>query len=253
MKRNEFIKISGLAGISFTIFPHFSFKTLQNQFSRNQLIGKGNPDIVGDSYTSKMEKTTKEAFIQMKKAAAKENINIEVVSAYRSFQRQKEIFEGKYKRFTGQGMSPEEAVEKIIEYSTIPGTSRHHWGTDLDLIDANAPRPANVLMPENFHGNGPYCNFKIWLNNNAGKFGFYEVYTDNGNRKGFKYEPWHFSYAPISIPMLKEYKQKIDVKNMLADEKILGNDHFSEAFLSKYVKENIMDINPDLLPASKSR
>ena len=42
----------------------------------------------------------------MKSAAAKDNISIEVVSAYRSFERQKEIFEGKYKRFTGQGLSP---------------------------------------------------------------------------------------------------------------------------------------------------
>jgi len=247
MNRNKFLKISSLAGIGLAILPHLSFKGFSEGFTINQLIGKGNPDIVGDSYTSKMEKTTKEAFNRMKAAAAKENINIQVVSAYRSFQRQKEIFERKYKQFTAQGLSPEKAIEKIIEYSTIPGTSRHHWGTDLDIIDANVPRPANVLLPENFHGNGPYCNLKTWLNENAEKFGFYEAYTDNGNRKGFKYEPWHFSYAPVSIPMLKEYKEKIDVKQMLSEEKILGNEYFSENFILKYVEENILDINPKLL------
>lgn len=247
MKRNEFIEISGLVGISLAIFPQFSFKNFSENFTRNQLIGKGNPDIVGDSYTSKMHKDAKEAFNRMKAVAAKENIKLEVVSAYRSFERQKEIFEGKYKRFTSQGLSPEKAIEKIIEYSTIPGTSRHHWGTDLDIIDANAPRPANVLMPENFHGLGPYCNLKVWLNKNAEKFGFLEVYTDNGNRKGFKYEPWHFSYAPVSIPMLKEYREKIDVKKMLSEEKIMGNEFFSEKFISHYVEENILDINPKLL------
>ncbi|QAA81163.1 D-alanyl-D-alanine carboxypeptidase family protein [Aequorivita sp. H23M31] len=247
MKRHEFIKISGLAGLGVAIFPNFSFKNFSEEFTRNQLIGKGNPDIIGDSYTSKMNKLTKEAFNKMKVAAAKENINLEVVSAYRSFQRQKEIFEGKYRRFTSQGLSPENAIEKIIEYSTIPGTSRHHWGTDLDIIDANAPRPANVLMPENFHGLGPYCNLKVWLDKNAHKFDFIEVYTDNGNRKGFRYEPWHFSYAPVSIPMLREYQQKIDVKKMLSEEKILGNEFFSEAFVDRYVKENILDINPKLL------
>ncbi len=248
MKRNDFIKISSLAGISLAVFPHFSFNPFSEAFTRNQLIGKGNSDIVGDSYTSKMHKTAKEVFLKMKIAAAKENINIEVVSAYRSFQRQKEIFEGKYKRFTNQGLSPEKAIEKIIEYSTIPGTSRHHWGTDIDIIDANAPRPSNVLMPENFHGNGSYCKLKMWLNENAESFGFYEVYTDNGNRKGFKYEPWHFSYAPVSIPMLKEYKEKIDMKKMLSEEKLMGSSYFSEAFVQKYVKENILNINPKLLP-----
>lgn len=248
MKRNEFIKISSLAGLSLAILPQLSFNNFSEAFSRNQLIGKGNPDIIGDSYTSKMHKSAKEAFIKMKAAAAKDNLNIEIVSAYRSFQRQKEIFEVKYKRFNAQGLSPEKAIEKIIEYSTIPGTSRHHWGTDIDIIDANAPRPSSVLMEENFHGSGPYCKLKMWLNENAATFNFFEVYTDNGNRKGFKYEPWHFSYAPVSIPMLKEYKEKIDVKKMLSEEKILGNTHFSEDFVAKYIKENIMDINPILLP-----
>lgn len=248
MNRNKFLKISGLAGFGLTVLPHLSFKSFSEEFTINQLIGKGNPDIVGHSYTSKMHKTTKEAFNRMKTAAAKENIRIEVVSAYRSFERQKQIFERKYKQFTAQGLSPEETIEKIIEYSTIPGTSRHHWGTDLDIIEANAPRPATILMPENFHGNGPYCNLKTWLNENAEKFDFYEVYTDNGNRKGFKYEPWHFSYAPVSIQMLKEYKEKINVKQMLSEEKILGNEYFSESFILKYVEENIFDINPKLLP-----
>lgn len=248
MKRNEFIKISSLMGLGLSVFPHYSFTNLLDEFTRDQLIGKGNPDIIGDSYTSKMHKKTKEALEKMKAAAQKENIKIEVVSAYRSFQRQKEIFEGKYQRFFNQGMSPVDAIEKIIEYSTIPGTSRHHWGTDIDIIDAHAPRPANLLVPENFHGNGTYCKLKMWLDDNSEKFGFYEVYTDNGNRKGFKYEPWHFSFAPVSIPMLKEYQQKIDVQKMLKEEKLRGNEHFSNEFISRYVKENILDINPKLLP-----
>lgn len=227
--------------------PQLTFAALQQSFTRNQLIGKGNSDIIGNTYTSKMHRDTSEAFQKMKRAASKENINIEVVSAYRSFQRQKEIFEGKYKRFTNQGLSPTEAIQKIIEYSTIPGTSRHHWGTDIDIIDANAsPRPKSVLQPELFHGEGPFCKLKDWLNIHANSFGFYEVYTDNANRKGFKYEPWHFSYAPVSVPMLQEYK-KLDIPSILKEENVLGNEYFSEAFIKKYRDENILDINPKLL------
>ena len=248
MTRDQFIKLSSLAGLSLAIAPQLSFSSLMDDFSRNQLIGKGNPDIVGNSYRSKMHKDAKKAFDKMKAAAAKENINLEVVSAYRSFQRQKEIFERKYKNFTSSGMSPEDAIEKIIEYSTIPGTSRHHWGTDLDIIDANRPRLADPLLQKHFHGNGSYCNMKMWMDENSEKFGFFEAYTNNGNRKGFKYEPWHFSYAPISIPMLKSYQSKIDVNKMLSEEKIIGSEHFSDAFISRYIEENIMDINPKLLP-----
>jgi LAS superfamily LD-carboxypeptidase LdcB len=193
-----------------------------------------------------MHKETAEALIRMKAEALKSNINIEVVSAYRSFQRQKEIFEGKYVKFTSEGLSPIQAIEKIIEYSTIPGTSRHHWGTDLDLIDGNAPRPESVLVASNFLGTGPFCKMKEWMDEHAESFGFYEVYTNDANRKGFKYEPWHFSYAPVSKPMLQAYK-KLDIKEILSEEKVKGSTHFSESFIQKYRAENILDINPKLL------
>ncbi|GEQ87094.1 D-alanyl-D-alanine carboxypeptidase [Patiriisocius marinistellae] len=247
MKRKDFLKITAIGGFGLSIFPQLSFNALQEEtFTRNQLIGKGNPDIVGDSYTSKMHKEAKAAFSKMKEAALKENLKIEVVSAYRSFERQKEIFEGKYNRFTKQGLTPQAAILKIIEYSTIPGTSRHHWGTDIDIIDANPPRPKSVLLAENFHGKGPFCKLKEWLNENASGFGFYEVYTDNANRKGFKYEPWHFSYAPVSKPMLKAYKE-LDIKTILLDEKVKGSTYFTDEFIAAYRKENVLDINPLLI------
>lgn len=244
MNRNKFIKITAFASTGLALAPHFSFSSLQETFSRDQLIGKGNPSFKGEGF--KMEPKTYQSFLKLKAAAAKENISIEVVSAYRSFQRQKEIFESKYNRFTSQGLTPVEAIKKIIEYSTIPGTSRHHWGTDIDIIDANAPRPQSVLQPEHFHGTGPFCKLKEFLDKNANNFGFFEVYTDNANRKGFKYEPWHFSYAPVSKPMLEAYQQ-LDIKEILKEEKVKGNEHFTEAFIEQYKNENILDINPALL------
>ncbi|WP_203293652.1 M15 family metallopeptidase [Luteirhabdus pelagi] len=245
MNRNQFFKITALGAVGVSMLPSLSFTTLQS-FTKEQLTGRGNPDLIGDSYRSTMHRQTKEAFQKMRSAAATENIELEVVSAYRSFDRQKQIFEGKYKRFTNQGLSPMEAIDKIVEYSTIPGTSRHHWGTDLDLIDGNAPRSENVLQAEHFHGNGPFCKMKAWMDEHANEFGFYEVYTDNGNRKGFAYEPWHFSFAPVSIPMLKEYK-KLNVKEILMEESVLGAEHFTDTFIEKYRNENILDINPELL------
>lgn len=245
MNRNQFLKNSFLA-TGTLLLPYFSLGNIFQDFTKYQLIGKGNPDLVGETYTSIMQKDTAIALQKMQTEALKEGIKIEVVSAYRSFERQKEIFEKKYKTFTQRGLSPEKAIEKIIEYSTIPGTSRHHWGTDLDLIDGYVKRPKNVLIAENFHGEGVFCKMKEWMNEHANTFGFFEVYTDDANRKGFKYEPWHFSYAPVSKPMLQSYK-KLSIKEILGEEKVLGNTHFSEDFVEKYVTENILDINPKLL------
>jgi len=84
------------------------------------------------------------------------------------------------------------------------------------------------------------------LNLHSEKYGFYEVYTNNPERKGFKYEPWHFSYAPVSKSMLKEYKM-LDVKKILQEENILGSEYFSDEFIQQYLTNNILDINPELL------
>ena len=84
------------------------------------------------------------------------------------------------------------------------------------------------------------------MDEHAESFEFYEVYTNDANRKGFKYEPWHFSYAPVSKPMLQAYK-KLDIKEILSEEKVKGSTHFSDAFIQKYRTENILDINPKLL------
>jgi len=76
-------------------------------------------------------------------------------------------------------------------------------------------------------------------------FGFYLVYTNDIDRKGFKYEPWHYSYAPLSKPFLKEYL-KINLDSLFKDKKILGKEYFTEEFIKNYLKDYILDISPKL-------
>ncbi|WP_268223023.1 M15 family metallopeptidase [Sinomicrobium oceani] len=244
MKRRIFIKSGIITTTALGLIPSSVFAV--PEYSYEELIGKGNPKLFGDAIN--LRKEAYEAFIAMKKAAAAENLNIKIVSSYRDFFRQKSIWERKYKQYTGNGMTPEQAISKIIEYSTIPGTSRHHWGTDIDIIDSNAKYPGNdVLDPVKFEGKGPFRPLKVWLDKNAVTYGFYLVYTDRPGRKGFKYEPWHYSYRPLSLPMLEAYKA-LDVKHIITTEKVAGAAHFSDSFVQRYRRENILDINPDLLP-----
>ena len=119
-------------------------------------------------------------------------------------------------------------------------------GNGIDNYGQKPPKTKSVLQADNFHGTGPYCKLKDWLNEHAESFGFYEVYTNNENRKGFEYEPWHFTYAPVSIPMLEAYK-KLDVKKILEEENLLGSEYFTTQFIDKYRMQNILDINPKLL------
>ncbi len=85
------------------------------------------------------------------------------------------------------------------------------------------------------------------MNKNAESFGFYEVYTNVKDRKGFKYEPWHFSYLPTSCEMLRDYITKGIIHNIQSSD-IQGAKYLTEEFLDKYYRENILDINVELIP-----
>ncbi len=215
----------------------------QTVYNLNALTGRGDLELIGDSY--KLQKEAFEAFNAMKDAAAVEGVTIEIVSSYRSFEHQKRIWKRKYKMFISKGLSPRLAIAKIIEYSTIPGTSRHHWGTDIDIIDGSVSKPKNILIEENYFDKGVYSNLKKWMDENSEKFGFYLVYTNNSSRKGFKFEPWHYSFKLLSKPMLVEFK-KIDLGNLYTKIELKGYKFLTQEFLEKYNKENIFDINPNL-------
>lgn len=242
MNRKDFLKTAIFGGMALGVLPHLAFKDAS--VSYEELIGKGNPKLYGDGY--QIRKDAYDAFISMKNAALKDNISIQVVSSYRNFAHQNRIWERKYKSFTQQGLTPEKAIQKIIEYSTIPGTSRHHWGTDMDLIDSNVAQPKNVLSPSHFEGQGCYVNFKKWMDDHSRDHGFYLVYTDTPDRKGFKYEPWHYSYKPLSCDYLNDYR-KLNLKDILSKEALLGREYLTDSFLETYHAENILDINPELL------
>lgn len=244
MHRRDFIKKSTLMGGLLILNPKFPFELL-NEFPEEELIGKGKPALFGEGF--KLREEARLQFNLMRKAAKEKGFNMHVISSYRSYTHQNGIWERKYKSFRNQGFSHQKTIEKIIEYSTIPGTSRHHWGTDLDIIDSTRGIPSNPLSEVHFNEGGRMRKFKIWLDENSEKFGFHLVYTNKPGRKGFAYEPWHFSYKPISIRMLKEYKE-LDLKKLLQSNKLMGSEHFTDEFIERYKRENILDINPDLLP-----
>lgn len=241
MNRLTFIKFSlALAGIA----PYWEQKDAPVNIPASLLLGKGDPELVGSP--TPLLKPVYKAFNKMKDKAALDGITIEIVSAYRSYSRQKAIWNRKYSAHQKAGISPLENISKIIEYSTLPGTSRHHWGTDLDIIDGSAPKEGDVLLTKKFHGSGPYANLRKWLENYAEDFGFIAPYTDDKNRKGFYYEPWHYSYAPIAKTYLVEYR-KLDLENILKATELLGKDYLDSQFISRYVNENILGINAKLL------
>ena len=147
------------------------------------------------------QRQTLQAYIAMRDSALKENISLTIVSATRTFDRQRQIWERKWQNTQGNDSIK---VRSIMRYSSMPGTSRHHWGTDLDFI--------SVETDYWTHGEG--LRTYQWLYNNAHKFGFFQPYTADPSRTGYAEERWHWSYAPLSKPYLQAYQQKITAKDI---------------------------------------
>lgn len=215
----------------------------EKSLSKNEILlltGQGTPTLYGQGYD--LIKEAADAYIKMKVAAAKDGFELKVVSSYRSFDRQLAIWNRKFEINSKEGMDPLENIKKITEYSTIPGTSRHHWGTEIDLISAQPKVDGDVLLANLFEGEGPYAALKSWMDANANSYGFFLAYPKDSLRKGFQYEPWHYSYKPKSKYFLKNYLT-IDLKNIFLSHEILGKEIFDEKFIQEYKEEYILGIS----------
>lgn len=176
-----------------------------------------------------------------------DGIPLRVVSSYRSFEQQLAIWNKKYfqevelnlrdgSKVNSQDLSGEERVRAILNYSALPGTSRHHWGTDFDVFDASAiDQGYSVeLTEQEFEPNGPCGNLHFWLEENLKQFDFFKPYAKDLG--GIACEPWHISYSPISKAALTEFPVSL-LKETLANSELGGAEFILpklESILQKY-------------------
>lgn len=151
--------------------------------------------------------------LAMRAAASAAGIDIGVVSGFRDFERQVAIWNAKYcgerelldregRTLAAAHLSATDLIDAILAWSALPGASRHHWGTDIDVID-RAAVPADFqprLVRAEFDRDGPFARLDTWLADNMAAFGFFRPYTLD--RGGVQPEPWHLSFAPLSVPAL---------------------------------------------------
>ncbi|MGY8886901.1 MAG: M15 family metallopeptidase [Flavobacteriales bacterium] len=172
----------------------------------------------------RLDSTVYEAFIRMSASANKNGINLYIISAFRSFDYQKGIWERKWE--LNKALDDSSRARKILEYSSMPGISRHHWGTDIDLNN----------LENSYFDSGIGLEIFNWLQLNAGDFGFYQPYTSKvDGRTGFEEEKWHWSYFPLSDKYLKYYSQDDEISDYING---FNGHHFYQDFdlLSEYVQ-----------------
>ncbi|MFN3839507.1 MAG: M15 family metallopeptidase [Cyclobacteriaceae bacterium] len=186
------------------------------QPDKSYLLGRFNPEAdvrfvkpadehtEGAARSQYLRKETYEAFVAMAQAAAKDGVKLVILSATRNFETQKSIWERKWQAEASIADEAERA-KKILLYSSMPGTSRHHWGTDMDLNNLNNA----------YFESGEGLKIYQWLVAHAHEYGFCQPYTskDQG-RTGYEEEKWHWSYTPLSVPLLEAYKKTISLNDI---------------------------------------
>jgi LAS superfamily LD-carboxypeptidase LdcB len=181
------------------------------------------------------------AYVALRAAALRDGIAVAAASSFRPFEHQLAIWNDKFlgrrvlldrdgRALDRTQMAETQIMHAILQWSALPGASRHHWGTEIDVFDRHTlPSGKPMLLPAEFAPGGLFSALDGWVQQHAERFGFFRPY--DRDRGGVAPEPWHLSFAPVSgqalltlrLEVLAEALNSVDlagagvVRSQLAD------------------------------------
>jgi LAS superfamily LD-carboxypeptidase LdcB len=218
-----------------------------------ELTGQAQTHLVEFAPNRLLHKAVVADFSALQHAAKQQGFTLHVASAFRSFERQLQIWNNKYAGLTAildkneqpldiESLTEVEKLHHILHWSALPSSSRHHWGTDLDVYDPTLlpPNQALQLQKSEYLSGGYFEALTDWLVNNIQNYGFYLPYRkDQG---GVAQEPWHISYFPLSEKFLPLLAQDL-ISETLMKHSILGKSLILQELPIIY-KQYISNISP---------
>jgi LAS superfamily LD-carboxypeptidase LdcB len=179
-----------------------------------QLTGQTTAHLVEFGELAQLHKETVSDWLALSVSAAYAGFELAIASSFRSFERQLIIWNQKAngeralldaeERVIGPeeiaSMSAEALLFEMLRWSALPGSSRHHWGSDIDVYDKKAvlaDEPFELLASDCVVG-GKFATLHEWLDKKIASNeanGFFRPYV--GNNK-VMHEPWHLSHKPVS-------------------------------------------------------
>jgi len=156
------------------------------------------------SGTYSMDVRCADYMISMIADAKSAGINLNIVSAYRSLDKQTANFNADVKKYEGQGMTHDEAYKETAKNIAIPGQSEHNAGLAADILSNDY-----TSLDSGFENTKAFS----WLNENAYKYGFILRYPkDKTDITLINYEPWHYRFVGV------EYAKKIKDSGLCLEE-----------------------------------
>jgi len=200
-----------------------------------ELTGRVRTHVVQrDDLKAALHPLALEPFLAMKADAARAGIDMVIISAFRDFAAQQRIWNMKWRgerplldadghERDRAGLAPRDIMQAILCWSALPGASRHHWGTELDVVDRAAmPEGYRVqLVPSEAAPGGPFHALHCWLDANMHRYGFFRPYRTF--RGGVLPEAWHLSYAAVADAALAALTPEL-LREAIATSDLLGKE-----------------------------
>ncbi len=166
------------------------------------------------------------AYKKLRGEAAKAGWNLVLISGYRSFISQKNLWNSLYDDRGTE--TEEEKVRAMLHYTSLPGLSRHHWGSELDISEKSL---RGLLQAESEDPSPRVMAYYRWMEANAPRFGFCRVYR--GESGIITDEHWHWSYYPLAMKFQKQFQALGYLDSFLPLEGIKGE---------RYLKSHLAQI-----------
>ena len=152
-----------------------------------------------------------QAFQGLQQSAAKNGFNLQPASSFRDFERQQLIWNSKFKgerkvhddigkALDLSQLDDWQKCQAILRWSALPGASRHHWGTEIDIFDPDLlPQGQSLqLEPWEYEKGGYFFELSEFLTENLPHFDFALPFMNIQSNKKVGWEPWHISYLPLA-------------------------------------------------------
>jgi LAS superfamily LD-carboxypeptidase LdcB len=195
----------------------------------------------------------KKPLTALTRAAQQAGFDLSLASSFRSFERQLNIWQRKYSGeltvynreqqvVNMSHLTPWQRVETILIYSALPGASRHHWGTDVDVFASNClPAGQSLQLCEwEYEQDGYFYEFAQWLKENAVHYDFDFPYQNIMG--GIANEPWHISYLPVANLYQQAFSLAI-LEDTIKQSEIAGKNSILENLEIIY-QRYISNLNP---------
>ncbi|QIQ20529.1 M15 family metallopeptidase [Zophobihabitans entericus] len=166
--------------------------------------------------------------------AAHPNIPFVIVSATRNYTYQNGIWQRKWNSLYPKYNNATQTAADILQYSSMPGSSRHHWGTDVDITSVSSS-----YFQQDPKGKILYQ----WLVENMPKYGFCQAFNE-GRDAGYLPEEWHWSYRPIAKQYIARYKYLLETQPEVIINKLNFAGH-KELDLKTLLGQYVLSVNTD--------